>query len=107
METIRFAKIGKEDLRLGTSTFKVTLADGREVVLTEVDMCDLGSDQTVTGVKTLLGPILSSPTLTDPQIIGTVSGGATYTVPTLNTPTLTSPTAARFTVKATMSSSTA
>lgn len=37
-ETIRFSLIGREDLRRGTSTFEVTLADGRVVTLNEIDI---------------------------------------------------------------------
>lgn len=37
-ETIRYALISKQDLRLGTGTFEVTLADGRRVTLDEVDL---------------------------------------------------------------------
>lgn len=41
METIKFSLIGKEDLKLGTSTFEVTLADGRTVVLNDIDISNL------------------------------------------------------------------
>jgi len=37
-ETIRYTPIGKQDVRFGTSTFEVTLADGRVVALDEVDV---------------------------------------------------------------------
>jgi len=37
-ETIRFTPIGRSDVRFGTSTFEVTLADGRVVTLSEVDV---------------------------------------------------------------------
>lgn len=43
-ETIRYARIGKEDINLGTGTFEVRLADGRVVVLTQVDLADIISD---------------------------------------------------------------
>ena len=38
METIKFSKIAKEDIRFGRSTFEVTLADGRAAVLNEVNL---------------------------------------------------------------------
>lgn len=38
METVRFSLIAKEDLALGTSTFEVTLADGRVVQLSQIDL---------------------------------------------------------------------
>ena len=37
-EVIRYTPIGKQDIRFGTSTFEVTLADGRVVTLDEVDV---------------------------------------------------------------------
>jgi hypothetical protein len=40
-EVIRFTRLGKEDIRFGTSSFEVTLADGRVVTLTEVDVAAL------------------------------------------------------------------
>ncbi len=40
-ETIRFTPIGKEDIRFGSSSFEVTLADGRVVSLSEVDVLGL------------------------------------------------------------------
>jgi len=40
-ETIRYTPIGKQDLRLGTSSFEVTLADGRVVVLDEINVLAL------------------------------------------------------------------
>lgn len=36
VETIRYGLIGQQDLRWGSGTFEVTLADGRVVVLNEV-----------------------------------------------------------------------
>jgi hypothetical protein len=37
-ETIKFALIGKQDLKLGTSTFEVVTADGRTVTMDEIDI---------------------------------------------------------------------
>ena len=90
METIRYSLISKEDLRLGTGTFKATLADGREVTLTQVDMVDQGSTQTITGIKTMASPVLTTPTIntptiTSPAITGTttIGAGATITNPAI------------------------
>lgn len=41
METLRYALIGREDIRFGTGQFEVTLADGRKVMLNEVNVADL------------------------------------------------------------------
>lgn len=38
METLKFSRIGKEDLKTGRSTFEVTLADGSVVSLNEVNL---------------------------------------------------------------------
>ena len=38
METIRYSLISKQDLKLGTATFEVVLADGRTVQVDEVDI---------------------------------------------------------------------
>lgn len=38
METIKFSLIGKEDIKRGRSTFEATLADGRVVSLSEVNL---------------------------------------------------------------------
>ena len=40
-ETIRYTPIGTEDIRFGTSSFEVTLADGRVVSLSEVNVMAL------------------------------------------------------------------
>lgn len=52
-ETIRYTLIGKEDLNLGTGTFEARLADGRVVTLSQVDMVDQGTAQTITAKKTM------------------------------------------------------
>lgn len=38
METVRYSRLGLEDLRVGRSTFEVTLADGSVVVLNEIPL---------------------------------------------------------------------
>lgn len=38
METIKFSRIGKEDIKTGRATFEVTLADGSVVTLSEVNL---------------------------------------------------------------------
>ena len=47
METIRYARIGREDVNFGTGTFEVRLADGRVVILSEIDLGVLLSDATI------------------------------------------------------------
>ena len=37
-EIIRYTQLGEEDIRFGLGTFEVILADGRKVVLSEVDV---------------------------------------------------------------------
>lgn len=71
METIRYTQLGKEDIRFGTGTFEARLADGRVVVLSEVN----------------LGALLSDSDKSDPFIAtGTwtpaVGGTATYSAQT-------------------------
>jgi len=46
METIRYSLIGKADIQFGTGSFEVTLADGRRVLIPEVDLASLISDLT-------------------------------------------------------------
>ena len=43
---IRFTQLGREDIRFGTGTFEVILADGRKVTLSEVDVGELLNDAT-------------------------------------------------------------
>lgn len=43
-ETIRYTPIGRQDVRFGTSSFEVTLADGRVVTLDEVNVLELITD---------------------------------------------------------------
>ena len=49
-ETIRFTPIGKQDIRFGTSSYEVTLADGRVVVLDEVNAMALLTELYALGV---------------------------------------------------------
>ena len=49
METINFRPIGLEDIKFGSSSFEVTLADGRVIVLNEVP--DFGSTNLIYGVN--------------------------------------------------------
>lgn len=44
METIRYSQLGREDIRFGTGTLEVRLADGRVVVLQEVDLRAIAND---------------------------------------------------------------
>ena len=45
-ETIRYGLIGVEDLSRGTGSFEVTLADGRVVILSQVNLVRLPSGLT-------------------------------------------------------------
>lgn len=59
METIRFSKIGVEDISLGRSTFEVVLADGRNAVLNELNLDDFDAlfsvdNSTADGITNLL-----------------------------------------------------
>lgn len=76
METIRYSPIGKEDISFGTGSFEVTLADGRVVMLTQVDVGALLNAGLST--TTLVGLTLSSPTLS-----GTIVFSSTPSFPTL------------------------
>jgi len=96
METIRFSPIGKEDCSFGTGTFEVTLADGRVVMLSQIDIgaiINAGlSTLTLTGL-TLTAPAISAPVLSG-SASGTYTLGGTPTIasPTISSPTITSPT---------------
>ena len=89
METIRYSPIGKEDCSFGTGAFEVTLADGRVVMLSQIDvgaLLNAGLATTTLSGLTLSNVTLSgSPTLASPIISGTVTG--TYTLG--GTPTIT------------------
>lgn len=96
METIRFSPIGKEDCSFGTGSFEVTLADGRVVMLSQIDIgaiINAGlSTLTLTGL-TLTAPAISAPVLSGTATgTYTLAGTPTLTAPTLTTPTMTSPT---------------
>jgi len=49
-ETVRYALIGRQDLKIGTGTFEVRLGDGRVVILDEIRLTDLLSTLTVGSV---------------------------------------------------------
>jgi len=66
-ETIHYSLISKEDLRLGRGTFKVTLADGREVTLSEIFLPEYAED---TGTTDAYSVSISG--LADPYISGQV-----------------------------------
>lgn len=95
METVRFSPIGKEDCSFGTGTFEVTLADGRVVMLTQIDVGAIINAGLST--VTLTGLTLTGPTISDPTFSGTSHGSitlvsATIVSPVIQTPTITSPT---------------
>lgn len=76
METIRFTRIGKEDINFGKGTFEARLADGRVVVLNQVDLGALLSDADIS-TRALTLDSLTVTTLTPT----TVSPTGTLQVP--------------------------
>lgn len=76
METVRYTRLGKEDLNLGTGSFEAKLADGRVVVLQQVD----------------IGAILSDPALSSQSVslvaltVGTLTVTSSVTSATLTVP---------------------
>ena len=71
-EVIRFTQLGEQDLRFGTGTFEVTLADGRKVVLDEIDIGTILSDAT----KSTRVVTLDTLTVSTLNFSGTLSGAA-------------------------------
>src|SRR3990167_3353408 len=71
-ETIKYSQLGLQDIRFGTGTFEITLADGRKVVLNEVDIGDILSDAT----KSTRVVTLDTLTVTTLNFSGTLSGAA-------------------------------
>lgn len=81
-EIIRYSRLGKEDLNLGSGTFEVRLADGRVVVLTKIDVGALLNDGTISTQALSLGDL----TVTGLTVSGalslsslTISGAFTLT----------------------------
>jgi hypothetical protein len=75
-ETIRYARIGEEDINFGTSTFEARLADGRVVLLSQVDLGVLLSDATIS-TRTVTLDTLTVTTLT----ATTTTPGTTFRIP--------------------------
>ena len=46
-ETIRYTRLGQEDVNFGTGTFEARLADGRVVMLSQIDLGVILSDAAV------------------------------------------------------------
>ncbi len=63
-ETIRYTRLGQQDLNLGTGTFEARLADGRVVVLSQID----------------LGAILSNPALSSRDLVLDTLTATTITI---------------------------
>ena len=79
-ETIRYTQLGEEDVRFGTGTFEIILADGRKVVISVKLAWNAASDNSgsVSYVMYRNGAVLGSPSgtsLTDSN----VSAGVSYT----------------------------
>lgn len=53
-ETIRYTQVSRQDIRFGTGTFEITLADGRVVVVNEVDLQAIIAEQWPTTTFRLL-----------------------------------------------------
>jgi len=77
LETVRYTKIGKEDISFGTSTFEARLADGRVVLLSQVDLGALLSDAAIS-TRTVTLDTLTVTTLT---VSGVSSATGTLQVP--------------------------
>src|SRR3990167_5870240 len=84
-ETIRYTQLGEQDIRFGTGTFEVTLADGRKVVLNEVDIGDILSDAT----KSTRTVTLDELTVTTLNFSGTFSPVTLTVTGSASTPSLT------------------
>lgn len=76
-ETIRYTRLGNEDLNLGTGTFEARLADGRVVVLQQIDVGAILSDPALSSQSVSLDS-LTVATLT---VTGTITPLVTLTVP--------------------------
>jgi hypothetical protein len=74
METIRYSPIGKEDLNLGTGSFEVTLADGRVVMLSAVDVGKILSTAGLS-TQTLSNLTFDSTNIWNGAAIGIAYGG--------------------------------
>lgn len=71
METVRYTRLGKEDLNLGTGSFEAKLADGRVVVLQQVDIGAILSDATLSSQSVTLSSLT--------VVTLTVSGSSSFT----------------------------
>ena len=76
-EIIRYARVGKEDVNFGTGTFEVRLADGRVVVLQQVDLGEILSDAALSSRDVTLDSL----TVTTLTISGTATPSGTLRVP--------------------------
>lgn len=63
-ETIRYGLVGREDLKVGTGTFEVTLADGRVITMSALDVGAILNDSTL--YTAITGLSLTSPNLITP-----------------------------------------
>ena len=75
-ETIRYTRLGKEDLNLGTGTFEARLADGRVVVLQQIDIGDILSDASLSSRDVTL----------DSLTVGSITVGGSSVEGTLRAP---------------------
>ena len=84
-EVIKYSQLGLQDIRFGTGTFEVTLADGRKVVLNEVDLGDILSDAT----KSTRTVTLDELTVTTLNFSGTFSPATLTVTGSASSPSLT------------------
>ncbi len=87
METIRYSPVGKEDIAFGTGTFEVTLADGRVVMLSQVDIGAIlntaGLSTTTLNGLSFTNATFSSTTFVSPTFTGITTASTVAADPTL------------------------
>lgn len=76
-EVIRYTRLGKEDLALGLGTFEARLADGRVVVLSQIDIGAILSDAALSSQSVTLSTL----TLTTATVSGVLTASGTLRVP--------------------------
>src|SRR5574341_801971 len=76
-EIIRYTRLGKEDLNLGTGTFEARLADGRVVTLTQIDVGALLNNAAISTQNLILGAL----TITSLIVSGAITPGTSLRIP--------------------------
>lgn len=75
-ETIRYTRLGKEDLNFGAGTFEARLADGRVVTLSQIDLGEILSDSALSSRDVTL----------DSLTVGSITVGGSSVEGTLRAP---------------------